>query len=361
MSALHAEVAVAARRLDATLHADAGETVAVMGPSGAGKSTLVEAIAGLVPLSGGVVRIGARTVADPRPRVPVHRRGTVLLGQDPRLFPHLSARDNVAFGPRSRGVEKAAASHHADELLWRVGLGGAGHHRPSELSGGQRQRVALARALAVAPDVLLLDEPLTSLDPETADGIRAVLADVLHGVTTVLVTHDAVDAASLASRIVVLEAGHVTQQGAVRDVLNRPATPFAAALSGVNRVTGRLLDGRWVAAHDGGAPVVLEGVAPASGRDGDPLVAVFRPGAVRIAGAAADTWTGVLRLDAAQPGRWHARVTRLEQTPSGVRVHTDAPNVVADLPVEVVADLGLRPGIPVALAVDPADVRLLPG
>ena len=174
---LSASVVVERRgfRLDVNLDAAPGEVIAVMGPSGAGKSTLLAALAGLVPLTSGFVRIGDRAVSDPRAKVRVHRRGVVLLGQDPHLFPHLTARDNVAFGPRAQGVGRELAAHEADELLWRVGLPGSGDHRPGELSGGQQQRVALARALAVKPGLLLLDEPLTSLDPETAAGVRTVL------------------------------------------------------------------------------------------------------------------------------------------------------------------------------------------
>lgn len=355
MTGLDCEIRVAPRRVAAAIQVEPGETVAVMGPSGAGKSTLLEAIAGLVPLTDGYVQVGERTLSDPRPRVAVHRRGTVLLGQDPRLFPHLSARDNVAFGPRARGVDRDAAAHHADELLWRVGLDGVGARRPRALSGGQQQRVALARALAVSPQVLLLDEPLTSLDPVTSDGIRAVLADVLHAVTTVLVTHDAVDAVALADRLVVLEQGAVTQTGSVREVLSQPATPFTAALSGLNRVEGRVSGGRWSAPTSAGAPFELS----VRDRDSERVAAVFRPGAVRIQPAGADTWTGVLQLGGGEPGQWHARVTRLEQMPSGVRVHTDAPAVAVDVPVERVAERGLRPGVAVSLHVRAEDVRLL--
>ncbi|MFV0375651.1 MAG: ABC transporter ATP-binding protein, partial [Microbacterium sp.] len=283
MTGLDATIEVRARAVSAGIRVARGETVAVMGPSGAGKSTVVEAIAGLVALSGGQVRVASRVVSDPAPRVPVHRRGTVLLGQDPRVLPHLIARDNIAFGPRATGVGRAEAARHADELLHRVGLAGAGDERPGDLSGGQRQRVGLARALAVAPDVLLLDEPLTSHDPVTAAGIRGVLADLTRDGTCVRVTHDAVDAAALAARLVVMERGAVTQEGAVRDVLAHPATAFVASIAGVNRVTGRAAGGCWT---DG--RVTSAGTLPATAPEGADLVAVFRPQAVtlRPAGAA---------------------------------------------------------------------------
>ncbi len=230
-------------RLDASMRAEPGEVVAVMGPSGAGKSTLLGVLAGLVAPDRGHVRLGDRVLDEapqPRVRVTPSARGVVLLGQDPRLFPHLSAHANIAFGLRARGATKTAALAEADEWLWRVGLDGMGVRRPAELSGGQQQRVALARALATSPAVLLLDEPLTSLDTETAGDIRALLHDQLAAThtTAIVATHDAVDAVSLAQRLVVLEDGRITQTGAVRDVLGAPATRFVAAVAGLNRVDG---------------------------------------------------------------------------------------------------------------------------
>ncbi|MEQ6897690.1 ATP-binding cassette domain-containing protein [Microbacterium sp. KR10-403] len=221
--------------LEAEVHADAGEIVAVMGPSGTGKSTLFGALAGFIPLDDGFVHLDGVTMdAASGPHVAPRDRGIVLLGQEPRLFPHLTARENIAFGPRSRGTARATARADAEVWLERVGLGGLGGRRPSELSGGQQQRVALARALATSPRVLLLDEPLTSLDPETAGGIRALLTEQLNETeTTALVaTHDAADAASLASRLVILEDGRVTQTGTVREVLDAPATPFITIIAG---------------------------------------------------------------------------------------------------------------------------------
>jgi molybdate transport system ATP-binding protein len=220
--------------LDAALRAEPGEILALMGPSGAGKSTLLGVIAGFAPLSGGAVRLNGDTVQDAVGiDVAPRERGVILLGQQPRLFPHLDARENIAFGPRAHGVPKAEARADADAWLARIGLTKLGDRRPARLSGGQQQRVALARALATSPRVLLLDEPLTSLDPATADGIRVLLRDELAdtGTTVVMATHDAADAVALADRLMVLEAGRVTADGAPADVLASPATPLAAALA----------------------------------------------------------------------------------------------------------------------------------
>jgi molybdate transport system ATP-binding protein len=235
-SALHAEVVVdrGRFRLAARVHAAPGEIVAVMGPSGAGKSTLFDAIAGFTVLDDGEVRLDGQNVdAASGPHLPPHARSIVLLGQEPRLFPHLSARENVAFGPRARGVSRHAARADADTWLRRVGLPDAGDRRPARLSGGQQQRVALARALAIRPRLLLLDEPLSALDPRTAEDIRALLRDQLAATetTTLVATHAAVDAAALATRLIVLENGAVTQEGAVGEVLHRPATPFVSTIA----------------------------------------------------------------------------------------------------------------------------------
>lgn len=329
--------------LDASLHARGGEVVALMGPSGAGKSTLLGVLAGLTAFDEGEVRLDGRTLDDgPRRRTAPSERGVVLLGQDPRLFPHLTALENVAFGLRVRGATRAAAADGAAEWLRRVGLQDHGGRRPARLSGGQQQRVALARALATAPAAILLDEPLTSLDTETAADVRALLHRQLAATrTTALVaTHDAVDAVALASHLVVLEDGRVTQSGPVRDVLASPATRFAAAVAGLNRVVGR----RDAAAWRAGGLVLAASTLQTAGD----AAAVFRPGDVRILGRAPSG-----------PGEWEARIVRLEQTPAGVRVRTADPDVAVDLPASHAA--GLEPGATLALAVDPAVVRFVAG
>ncbi|MDJ1114927.1 ABC transporter ATP-binding protein [Microbacterium dauci] len=329
-------------RVDVTLDAAEGETVAVMGPSGAGKSTLLEALAGLVPLQGGEIVVGGRVVervAAPRVRTAPMHRGVVLLGQDPRLFPHLTARENVAFGPRAAGTPAGVARADADALLERVGLAGMGERMPRELSGGQQQRVAIARALSASPSVVLLDEPLVALDPVTASSIRGMLRDQLVGTTTVAVTHDATDAVALAERLFVVEAGVVAQSGAVREVLRRPASAFVASIADVNRLPGVAAQGGWTA---GGAVLTSADAASQAlaAASGAPLAAVFRPGDARVV---------------ARPGAnvWRVEVVRAEPTLSGVRVQTT-------LGAVDIADGAFGPGAELWLHVDPSRVRFVP-
>jgi molybdate transport system ATP-binding protein len=342
-------------RLDAAVRASHGEVIALMGPSGAGKSTLLGVLAGLTSFDDGHVRLGARTLDAAGSHVAPSRRGIVLLGQDPRLFPHLTAHANVAFGLRVHGATRAEAAAAAHEWLRRVGLPDVADRRPALLSGGQQQRVALARALATNPAVLLLDEPLTSLDAETSSDVRALVHEQLVATrtTAIVATHDAVDAVSLATRLVVLEEGTVTQQGPVRQVLAAPATRFAAAVAGLNRVAGHLDGDRWRSGALTLAATVRETASGAPPTRSS--AAVFAPGAVSLTPLGG----GPANERLPREGEWIARVTRLEQTPAGVRVRTADPDVAADIAADRAAALDLTPGTPVRLSVAPAAVRFL--
>lgn len=205
----HLRVTRGAFTLDLPLTAAPGEVVALIGPNGAGKSTALRALAGLLPLDGGHVRLDGRTLDGPGAHVPPERRGCGVVFQDHLLVGHLSALENVAFGPRARRVPARAARAAATRWLDRLGLTAHGPARASTLSGGQAQRVALARALATDPGLLLLDEPFAALDAETRGAVRDVLRAHLaeHPRPVVLVTHDAADAADLADRAVVLVEG----------------------------------------------------------------------------------------------------------------------------------------------------------
>ncbi|MCW2165241.1 molybdate transport system ATP-binding protein [Microbacterium hydrothermale] len=339
-ASLRARVVVRRRdfTVDIGLEAAPGETVAVMGRSGAGKSTLLTALAGLTTLDEGEITLDGR-VLDRAPRVrtaPMHR-GIVLLGQDARLFPHLTARENVAFGPRAAGVAASVARSSAEEWLARVGLPGAGDRLPAQLSGGEQQRVAVARALAAQPRVVLLDEPLVALDAVTASEIRAMLRERLTGVTTIAVTHDAVDAAALADRLMIVERGTVTQVGPVREVLAAPATEVAARIAGLERLVGVAAGGAFV--RDGRRLETTDAASLAlAARDGVELAALYRASDARLGEGAPAT------------------VSHLEPTPAGVRVVTDSG--VVEVPPAEAADL--RPGDTVRWSVPPASVRFVP-
>jgi len=187
-----------------SLRVDDGEVVALLGPSGSGKSTLLRVVAGLLRPDSGSVWIDGKDVTT----TPTHRRSVGMVFQDDQLFPHLSAGDNVAFGLKMAGVDKATRTARAAELLTLVGLAGFRDRDVADLSGGEAKRVALARSLAPAPRVLLLDEPLTGLDRELHDRLTTEVAAILRevGTTAVWVTHDPDEAATIADRVVDLGA-----------------------------------------------------------------------------------------------------------------------------------------------------------
>lgn len=239
--AAHVALQLGSLALDAHLDAGDGETVAILGPNGAGKTTLLHALAGLVPLDRGSIELdgtvlddGARTFVRP------DRRPVGVVFQDYLLFPHLSVMENVAFGLRSRGTSRRNARASGMKALERVGLADRAAVKPRELSGGQAQRVALARAMATEPRLLLLDEPLAALDQSMRGSVRRELRTNLASFPgiRILVTHDPLDAAALADRLVILEQGHVVQTGSFADVSARPRSTYVAELVGVNLLVG---------------------------------------------------------------------------------------------------------------------------
>ena len=218
-----------------------GEVVSVLGPSGSGKSTLLRAVAGLEPpVHGRVVWDG-----DDLTGVPPHRRQLGLMFQDHTLFPHRDVLGNVAFGLRMHGVPATRAAARAGELLTLVGLAGYEHRRVAELSGGEQQRVALARAIAPAPRLLMLDEPLGSLDRALRERLMVELRDLFTrlGLTSLYVTHDHDEAFALADRVAVMHDGHIEQLGSPVEVWEHPANEFVARFLGYN-VTDALGGGR---------------------------------------------------------------------------------------------------------------------
>ena len=217
------------------------QVVVIVGPNGAGKTTLLRALCGLLPLDSGYVRLDGEVLEDAVTGVrrPPERRSIAVAFQELRLFPHMSALDNVAFGLRSRGVPPTAARARARELLVDMDLGEWIDARPQTLSGGQAQRVALARALVTRSRLLLLDEPLASVDAATRVELRRALRThvAAHGGVRVIVTHDPVDALALGDMLVVLDAGRVVEQGPVAEVAARPRSAWLAQMLGAAGVT----------------------------------------------------------------------------------------------------------------------------
>lgn len=209
----------------ATFEVPDGRVLGIVGPNGAGKSSILAAIAGLVDATG-TIRLGGRDILT----LPAERRSVGLVFQDFLLFPHLTVVDNIAFAGRVREGSWKAARAKADPWLTRFDLTELAQRHPDALSGGQAQRVAVARALAAEPDVLLLDEPMASLDVEIRDDVRADLARHLRefGGPAIVVTHDRDDAAALADEMLVVERGRVVQRGTLADLATAPATSWVA-------------------------------------------------------------------------------------------------------------------------------------
>jgi sulfate transport system ATP-binding protein len=228
---------------DVSLEAPTGGITTLLGPSGSGKSTVLRVIAGLERPDSGQILFGAQDVT----HLPAQHRGLGFVFQSYALFKHMNVRKNIAFGLGVRKIPKAEAHAKVEELLSLVQLQGLGERYPAQLSGGQRQRVAFARALAIAPKMLLLDEPFGALDAQ----VRVELRDWLrrfhdeHHVTTLLVTHDQEEAMEVSDHIVVMHEGRVAQAGSVREVYDHPATPFVAGfVGGANVLRGQMVDGR---------------------------------------------------------------------------------------------------------------------
>jgi iron(III) transport system ATP-binding protein len=225
----------------ASLCVERGEVVALLGPSGCGKTTLLRLIAGFERPDNGSVEVAERRVAGPGAWVPPEQRRVGMVFQDYALFPHLTVSENVGFGLPRR--ERAA---RVTELLAVVGLDALGRRYPHELSGGQQQRVALARALAPSPELVLLDEPWSNVDPFLRESLRSEVAEIIRplGVTVLLVTHDREEAFSLADRIALMRDGAVVQEGTSEEIYFAPVSRWAAEFVGAaNVLDGRVVDG----------------------------------------------------------------------------------------------------------------------
>jgi molybdate transport system ATP-binding protein len=339
--------------LDVALEVGPGETLALAGPSGAGKTTVLRVVAGLVRPAAGVVRCGDEVWLDTGAGVdlPPERRRCGYLFQHYALFGHLSAADNVAYPLRGLGRRERGA--RARTALARFGVEQLADRRPETLSGGERQRVALARALAVEPAVLLLDEPLSALDPRNRGAASRALAGVLRtaAVPAVLVTHDFAEAALLGDRVAVVDAGRVVQEGTPADLAASPASAFVADFTGAVVLLGRASRG------DAGLTVVdLDGggrVTSVDAGSGAVAVTVF-PWEITLAPA------GPPPDDSAQ-NHLAAEIITMTTLGGRTRVGLAAPQpLAAEITSDSAARLGLRPGTRVTAAWKAAATRLVP-
>jgi molybdate transport system permease protein len=289
-----------------------------------------------------VVELGGRDISS----LPVQDRQIGWLPQTPSLFAHLSARDNVVFALTARGVPRAQGRAVADEWLGRLGVGDVSAKKPGQLSGGQVARVGLARALAADPQLVLLDEPLSALDSETRDDVRRLLRSTLSGgaAPVLLVTHDPVDVAALADRIVVLEDGRVVQAGDVAEVARAPRSTWVAGLLGQNAWRGTT-DARGLIAA-GGHVAAADPLAA-----GLPALALCEPSAVTLhrsppEGSARNVLHGLVQELRTMGGRVRVTVA-------------SAPPVIAEVTTAAADELGLATGVEVWAAVKATEVRLV--
>lgn len=299
-----------------------GERFALLGPSGSGKTTILRLVAGFDQPDEGRVELAGVDVAG----LPPERRNVGVVFQDYALFPHRSVADNVAFGLRMRGVDRAARQHRVAQMLDLVGLTAQADRRPDQLSGGQRQRVALARALAPEPTLLLLDEPLANLDRRLRESLRGELVAITAavGITTVLVTHDQEEALTFADRVGVLTEGRLAQTGAPAEVWRRPHSRFVATFLGETNLLP--------AAADGAGMVTVEGVTGRLGVDGavpvGPVVACLRPEALQA--VRDDAGDGVVVAVTVAGG---TATYQVEAGPTSMLVRTIRPDGLAALAV----------------------------
>jgi molybdate transport system ATP-binding protein len=334
--------------LEMELTIDEGEVVALLGPNGAGKTSLLRAIAGLVPFKSGHVRLDGKVLEDTATNryVPTEQRSIGFVFQDYLLFPHLSVLDNVAFGLRSRGMPRGAATDKAVQWLDRVGLKSYLRAKPAELSGGQRQRVALARALAPDPRLLLLDEPLAALDVTTRADVRRDLKRHLESFQGIrlVVTHDPLEAIALADRLIVMEKGRLVQTGTPAEVTERPRSQYVADLVGVNLLRGEADNG---AVRIPGGPEV----AAAAAESGE-VFAVIHPRAVALHRG---------RPEGSPRNVWPGRASHIELMGNRIRVRIDGEvPLVAEVTPSALKELDLVEGGEVWLSFKATDVGVYP-
>lgn len=318
-----------------------GAFVVLVGPSGCGKTTVLRLLAGLDTASAGTIAAGGRDLTRAAPA----DRGMGMVFQSYALFPNLSVADNIDFG-LSRRTPAAARRARVAEMLEVVGLAGFGARRPDQLSGGQQQRVALARALAPAPGTLLLDEPLSALDPHNRERLRLELKALQRrlGVTTVMVTHDQAEALALADVIVVMRAGKIAQVGSPQDVYRRPASVFVAGFLGpINLWPASVIASGEVALNAGGGRLALDTLRRVVG---DAVIVGARPEAI-IIGAPTDDGLPATVETAEFRG---ATARLMARTPAGGEALVDVP----------AGEAARLVGKPVSIRIAPGEGLLFP-
>ncbi|MXP64619.1 ABC transporter ATP-binding protein [Roseomonas sp. M0104] len=326
-----------------------GALLALLGPSGCGKTTTLRMIAGLERPDGGRILVGGQDVT----ALPPHRRQMGVVFQSYALFPHMTAAGNAAFGLEMRGLGRAERARRAQAALEMVGLGALAGRRPRQLSGGQQQRVALARALAIEPELLLLDEPLSALDAKLREGVRDEIRALQQrlGTTTVFVTHDQTEALAMADLVAVMDAGRVEQLAPPEEIFERPATRFVATFVGrAARLAGRLEPGGVFRCGGGLALRSASGLAPG------PAEAFLRPHRVRLLAPAEAPPPGFDNL-------LDATLARRTYTGEVIALETEtaAGPVMAELHAGTdEAWRGLAPGAPLRLAFRAADLAVFP-
>jgi ABC-type Fe3+/spermidine/putrescine transport system ATPase subunit len=310
------DVALAYRGHEVLSHVDLevthGEIIAVIGPSGSGKSSLLRCLGGFLDPIAGTVHIDGRLIADQGSSMEPERREVGFVFQNHALWPHMTVRENVAYPWRIRRVSVKERTARAEELLVQVGLDGLGDRKPSTLSGGQQQRVALARGLAGDPRLLLLDEPLSSVDAARRDELQSLISDVVRsrGLTTIITTHDQREAMTLADRIVVLGEGTIAQCATPIDLHERPANGFVARFMGaLNVFDVRIssLDGTRLVAEtlDGKDQIIIRACEVPTETAG---VLVARPEAIQLTAPGNGDQDGEVVRSVLTDGRTEVRV-----------------------------------------------------
>jgi ABC-type Fe3+/spermidine/putrescine transport system ATPase subunit len=282
-----------------------GEFVALLGSSGCGKTTLLRCVSGFVPVAAGAVRMGGRDITD----APPDRRDMAMVFQSYALWPHMTVAQNIGYGLRLRKKPRAEIARRVDDMLAMLKLEGLGARNVTQLSGGQRQRVALGRALAVDPQILLLDEPLSNLDARIREDVRHEIKALQRrlGITAIHVTHDREEAMVMADRIVILDAGTIAQQGPPEEVYNRPVSPFVASFMGANNAIRLDLSRAGARIKIAAGPHHRETELPVAGALDGKVVAHFRSEAAKLGIAGEPEHLDALSLDgrivqAAYPG-----------------------------------------------------------